>query len=124
MIFIVMLPFFLVGESVLPGGRVTVSSVSPVLRASSTPALTVSVSILAESDSTPTAMAVSSVASRLNNSLSSGISEHALRCSEDTSGVITRKCVLSDTGMDAGHTGGCSDLTLRKDGWKRRKEKH
>lgn len=123
-IVIVMLPFLLVGESVLPGGRVTVSSMSPVLRASATSALTVSVSILAESDSIPTAMAVSSVASWLNNSLSSGISEHALRPSEEISGVITRKCVLSDTGMDSGHTGGGSDLNLRKDGWKRRKEKH
>lgn len=119
-----MLPFLLVGESVLPGGRVTVSSMSHVIRDSATPALTVSVSILAVSDSIPTVTAVLSVASRLNSSLSSGISARGLHRSEGISGVITRKCVFSDMGMDSGHTGGGSDLTLRNDGWKGRKEKH
>lgn len=119
-----MLPFLLVGESVLPGGRVTPSSMSHVIRDSATPAATVSVSILAVSDSIPTVTAVLSVASRLNKSPSSGIPEHGSHRSEGISGVITRKCVFSDMGMDSGHTGGGSDLTVRNDGWKGRKDKH
>lgn len=121
-----MLPFLLHGESVLPGGRVTASSTSQAIRASehAMPALTASVSILAESDSIPTVTTVSSVASRVINMRISDISEHGLSRSEEISGDITRKCVFSDTGMDSGHAGGGSDLTARKDGWKRRKCKH
>lgn len=110
----------------MPGGRVTASSVSHAIRASehATPALTASVSILAESDSIPTVTTVSSVVSRVINMLISDISKHGLSRSEEISGVITRKCVFSDTGMDSGRAGGGSDLAARKDGWKRRTFEH
>lgn len=120
----VTLPFLLAGESVFPGGRVTASSMSQAIRASTTPALMVSASITAVSDSTRTVKAVSSAASWVINTLSSDVSEHGLHRSEDISGVITRKCVFSDIGMDSGHSGAGSELAIRKNGWKGRKCNH
>lgn len=44
------------------------------------------------------------------------MSEHGLHGSEDISGVMMRKCVFSDIGMDSGHSGAGSDLAVRKNG--------
>lgn len=119
-----MLPFLLDRESVLPGGRVAGSSMSEATRASAAPALMVSASIIAGSESIRTARAVSSAASWVINALSSDTSEYGLHRSEDISGVITRKCVFSDTGMDSVHRGAGSDLAARKNGWKGREYQH
>lgn len=76
------------------------------------------------SGSAPTVTTVVSLADASSgmNSLSEGISGKFSRCSADVSGGITRKCVLSDTGIDTGQTGGGSGFTGRKEGWKRREE--
>lgn len=73
-----------------------------------------------DSASGPTATTISSVCivSVGISSRSACISEQGPHCSEDTSGVITRKCVLSDTGIDTGQTGGGLDFSGRTDGYK------
>lgn len=115
-------PFFFDGESALSCGRGEVSSMSATIRAATPPTVVTCIAEVIVWDSIPmdSASTISSVCivSVGISSRSAGISEQGPHCSEDTSGVITRKCVLSDTGIDTGQTGGGLDFSGRTDGYK------
>lgn len=125
-------PFLFEGESVFPGRRQRGSSLSHIISvgvAVAPAAPSECDSNLTQSDSIPPAAASSSCSSSPAAhssgiiSLRADISEQGPHCSEDSSRFMTRKCVLWETGMETGQTGGGSAFTGRKDGCRRRKER-